>query len=193
MRAGKIQGTSTILMDQAKKKVEDELLENMIKALKDSPPLRWTLKAIIDGKSELAAGEKLLPRGARRVYGSNASNGVPHYAIIEALSKITKIDKADLNKMDDLVSNTKALLCFAIGASRDMPMPALNMPLSAFYRWVAERHAALGARLKDFSLSSSAIDWQRAVGCFAFIKPMGKTTWCRILHRRSGSIKDLPE
>ena len=197
-----VEAMSDKLEQQQRQAELDKLLEEIVATLKARPDLRWAVKGPLDGKTQAGDPERSLPRGVRFLVGTSTSNGVPTYVLFQAVTDLCAADAADLKGMEDYAQNVGRLVSYATRASKLQLLPDTKMLVKDLCQWIADRHNACGAPLRQWAPSSTgAVDWNFAVGHFRFVDPdpdpgvssVKSTVITSIQHRRTAVIKKIPQ
>ena len=172
-----------------------DLLETVRKEcmdkLKDDEELVWAVKGLIDAPQKASIAEdKCLPRGVRRVLGTNSSNGVPGYIMNTALQQLMNVTGSEVAALQG--AEAVRLVCWGIDADRDTMLPATKMPVSELLEWFHKRHREHGARLSDPSIKARA-SWQWNCGHFYIGKKLDEAGMVHeIFHRRTRTVASIP-
>eukprot|EP00974_Lingulodinium_polyedra_P010483 1006734-Lingulodinium_polyedra.AAC.1 len=128
-----------VVGQQAMKKQTDVLLQTIMQHLKENPDKIWAVHGMITGE-KAAPAEKTFSRGVRRIIGVNKSDGVPQYALMEALHEMCGTDRGALSGMANIRENLMLLVAYGCHQQLNSVLPNLKMTQKDFVAWTKERH-----------------------------------------------------
>eukprot|EP00974_Lingulodinium_polyedra_P050669 4872691-Lingulodinium_polyedra.AAC.1 len=125
--------------------------------------------------------------------GGAGNTAVPQYAVLLALSMVTKLPKEAFNNMPHAKEEMRNLFLYAVRMPEHQALPARKMELRAFMQWYLDHYEECGSPLKDFKVET-AIDWQFMYGFYTFVHSEGEkeNSYSGVLHKTTGVIKPLP-